>query len=77
MKELRRGPILFSLALLLPLGLAIPQPSRAQVRWQDLVFTGGLSAEGYRGNLTPVTRSCHRCATAPARGLFLIAVQYS
>lgn len=27
----------------------------AQVTWQDLVFTGGVSAEGYRGNLAAVT----------------------
>ena len=57
MKDLRRVSVLFSLALLLALGLVIPQPVRAQVRWQDLVLTGGLSAEGYRGNLTQVTIS--------------------
>ncbi|MFH1766433.1 MAG: hypothetical protein ABIF09_19825, partial [Gemmatimonadota bacterium] len=27
----------------------------AQVIWQDLVFTGGMSAEGYRGNLPAIT----------------------
>lgn len=30
-------------------------PASAQVTWQDLVFTGGVSAEGYRGNLAAVT----------------------
>jgi hypothetical protein len=35
--------------------LAFPAPNAAQVLWQDLVFTGGVSAEGYRGNLPAVT----------------------
>ena len=30
-------------------------PASAQVVWRDLVFTGGLSGEGYRGNLPAVT----------------------
>ncbi len=33
----------------------IPVPGRAQITWQDLVFTGGMSVEGYRGNLSAVT----------------------
>jgi len=36
-------------------GFVQPDPGSAQVIWQDLVFTGGLSAEGYRGNLPAVT----------------------
>jgi hypothetical protein len=35
--------------------LAFPTPAEGQLTWQDLVFTGGLSAEGYRGNLPAVT----------------------
>lgn len=43
--------------LLLPLFAGASHPSRgaAQVLWQDLVFTGGVSAEGYRGNLPAIT----------------------
>ncbi len=37
------------------LGTAVPGNLVAQVRWQDLVITGGLSAEVYRGNLPAVT----------------------
>jgi len=33
----------------------VPAPVSAQVIWQDLVFVGGVSAEGYRGNLPAVT----------------------
>jgi hypothetical protein len=40
---------------LLGAGLLLPGAVAAQVTWQDLVFTGGLSAEGYRGNLAAVT----------------------
>lgn len=36
-------------------GLLLPAGAAGQVIWQDLVFTGGLSAEGYRGNLAAVT----------------------
>jgi hypothetical protein len=39
------------------LGTAVPGNLVAQVRWQDLVITGGLSAEVYRGNLPAVTVS--------------------
>jgi len=35
--------------------LILPTGAAGQVIWQDLVFTGGLSAEGYRGNLAAVT----------------------
>lgn len=48
---------LMSLGLLVAVGLLSPQRAHSQARWQDLVLTGGLSAEGYRGNLTPVTIS--------------------
>ncbi len=36
-------------------GLSLPVPVAGQIVWQDLVFTGGLSAEGYHGNLPAVT----------------------
>jgi len=36
-------------------GPILPVSASAQVTWQDLVFTGGVSAEGYRGNLAAVT----------------------
>jgi hypothetical protein len=39
------------------------------VRWQDLVLTGGLSAEGYRGNLTPVTISAVDSTKRAAAGV--------
>ncbi len=42
-------------ASLLVAGLLLPVGAGAQVTWQDLVFTGGISAEGYRGNLAAVT----------------------
>ncbi len=42
-------------ATLLVAGLLLPVGAGAQVTWQDLVFTGGISAEGYRGNLAAVT----------------------
>ena len=32
-----------------------PVQVEAQIRLQDLVITGGLSAEAYRGNLAAVT----------------------
>ncbi len=35
--------------------LGLPSQGTAQVVWQDLVFTGGLSAESYGGNLPAVT----------------------
>jgi hypothetical protein len=34
---------------------AFSTPLAGQLNWRDLVFTGGLSAEGYRGNLPAVT----------------------
>jgi len=75
MRDLRRISILFSLALLLTPGLVIPQPARAQVRWQDLVFTGGLSAEGYRGNLTQVTISAVDSTRRAAAGVGELGLQ--
>jgi hypothetical protein len=48
-----RRRFLFPLLLLAILGC--PLRSSAQVQWQDLVFTGGVSGEGYRGNLPAVT----------------------
>ncbi len=48
-----------SYAVLFFMGLGfltgVPQGVRAQVTWQDLVFTGGSSVENYRGNLASVT----------------------
>ncbi len=46
-------PSFLTLALLLAGSTSLP----AQVVWQDLVLSGGLSAEGYRGNLPAVTIS--------------------
>ena len=42
-------------------GLLSPSAILAQIRWQDLVLTGGLSAEGYRGNLPAATVSAVDC----------------
>jgi len=33
----------------------MPAPTAAQIIWEDLVFTGGLSVEAYKGNLAAVT----------------------
>ncbi len=35
--------------------LSLPATARAQVRWLDLVLTGGVSGEGYEGNLASAT----------------------
>jgi hypothetical protein len=35
--------------------LSLPGRASAQVVWQDLVFTGGMSVEGYWGNLPAIT----------------------
>jgi len=43
------------LLLFLAGGFGKPTPASAQLVWQDLVFTGGLSVEGFRGNLPAVT----------------------
>jgi len=43
--------------LLLFIGLSVPEGTLAQIKWQDLVLTGGLSGEGYRGNLPAVAVS--------------------
>jgi hypothetical protein len=48
----RMGPGV--IGMVMAVGL-FPAAGTAQVTWQDLVFTGGLSAEGYRGNLSAVT----------------------
>ena len=59
MRNRRHGPILSMSSLVLGalLGPVVPGNLVAQVRWQDLVITGGLSAEAYRGNLPAVTVS--------------------
>ena len=49
----RSGPILRG--FLLAGAFLLPSAAAGQVTWQDLVFTGGLSVEGYRGNLAAVT----------------------
>lgn len=48
-------PFLFFLAMGLLRTLTVAEPTRAQIVWRDLVFTGGVSAEGYRGNLPAIT----------------------
>ncbi len=47
--------VLFS--LLVGTGLVLPSGAEGQIRWTDLVLTGGLSGEGYRGNLPAATVS--------------------
>jgi len=42
-------------SLVLGLGALTPATASAQIVWQDLVFTGGLSGEGYKGNLASIT----------------------
>jgi len=49
----RPFPFLF-LSLCLLGGSSLSARGSAQVIWQDLVFTGGVSAEGYRGNLPAI-----------------------
>ena len=47
--------LLFALAVCIAGGsLGFPAQGLGQVAWQDLVFTGGLSTEWYRGNLPAV-----------------------
>lgn len=53
---LRRLPVPTLLALSL-LAAGGPSSLQAQVVWQDLVLSGGLSGEAYRGNLPAVTIS--------------------
>lgn len=43
--------------LLSSAGSLFPGQVQAQIRWKDLVFTGGLSTEGYRGNQAAVAIS--------------------
>ena len=50
----KRFPAIVS-SLVLGLGALAPSTASAQIVWQDLVFTGGISGEGYRGNLASVT----------------------
>lgn len=52
---MRVGRRLLLVLLLSIRGLSWPGPVAAQVTWGDLVITGGVSAEGYRGNLPAVT----------------------
>ena len=54
MKRSWRFPVTLVL-FLLGGGMAHPAGGFAQVIWQNLVFTGGVSVEGYRGNLPAVT----------------------
>ncbi|MBT8397869.1 MAG: hypothetical protein HKO65_11900 [Gemmatimonadetes bacterium] len=44
----------------------IPGQLMGQVTWQDLVFTGGISAEWYNGNLTAVTAPADPATEASA-----------
>lgn len=53
MVDRRIPPVL--LVLCLWAGFSRLDQGSAQVIWQDLVFTGGMSAEGYRGNLPAIT----------------------
>lgn len=53
--RLRLLPTLSATVVLVGAGSFLPGRSSGQVRWQDLVFTGGVSGEGYRGNLASVT----------------------
>lgn len=53
MRRRRVAWVLFRLATI-ALG-AMPSQGSAQITWQDLVFTGGVSAEAYRGNLPAIT----------------------
>lgn len=46
--------LLFGLLAMMNI-LAQPAGAGAQIVWQDLVFTGGLSLESYRGNLPAIT----------------------
>ena len=50
-------------------GLFLPNQGSAQVIWQDLVFTVGLSAEGYRGNLPAVTVTAVDSTEAASAGV--------
>jgi hypothetical protein len=50
-------------------GLVLPSEAESQITWQDLVFTGGLSVEGYKGNLSAVTASAVDCIETPSGAL--------
>lgn len=44
-------------ALMVLILVVLPEGAAGQIRWQDLVLTGGSSAESYKGNLPAVTIS--------------------
>lgn len=52
----RASSLYLGILLVTMLGLR-PQPVHGQIRWQDLVLTGGTAVESYRGNLPAVTIS--------------------
>ncbi len=54
MKPSQRFPFL-ALILSVVTGGGLPTAATSQILWRDLVFTGGLSVEGYRGNLPAIT----------------------
>lgn len=57
-RMLPRLPLVVLPTLLAGLSLlALPQGAQGQIRWQDLVLTGGTSVEAYNGNLPAVTIS--------------------
>lgn len=43
------------LGVQLLLAALLPAPAEGQMRWRDLVLTGGFAVEGYRGNFSAVT----------------------
>ncbi len=53
-RDLQRSCLRASVLLLAGL-VILSQPTSAQVRVQDFVVTGGVTAEGYRGNFSAVT----------------------
>lgn len=55
MTDWQRPLRLIAASLALGTGAFAPTVASAQIVWRDLVFTGGLSAEGYQGNLASVT----------------------
>jgi hypothetical protein len=60
---------LFGLLLVLCAGTVLPSEAQGQITWQDLVVTGGLSVDGYRGNLAAVTASTVDCVVSPSGSL--------
>jgi hypothetical protein len=51
----------FAALFLMVSGAVSPSEVQGQITWRDLVFTGGLSAERYKGNLATVTVSVVDC----------------